>query len=29
MRLPGGQAEPDWEPPRIDNDVDLDCEPAA
>ena len=29
MRLPGGQAEPDWEPPRVDDDVDLGCEPAA
>jgi len=29
MRLPGGQAEPDWEALRIDDDVDLGREPAA
>ena len=29
MRLPGGRAEPDWEPLRIDDDVDLGREPAA
>ena len=29
MRLAGGQAEPDREPLRIDDDVDLGREPAA
>ena len=29
MRLPGGQAEPDREPLRVDDDVDLGREPAA
>ena len=29
MRLPSGQAEPDREALRIDNDVDLRREPAA
>jgi hypothetical protein len=29
MRLPGGQAEPDREALRIDDDVDLGLEPAA
>ena len=29
VRLPGGQAEPDREPLRIDDDVDLGREPAA
>jgi hypothetical protein len=29
MGLPGGQAEPDREPLRIDNDVDFGSEPAA
>ena len=29
MRLPGGQAEPDREPLRVDDDVDLCREPGA
>ena len=29
VRLPGGQAEPDWEALRVDDDVDLGREPAA
>lgn len=29
MRLPCGQTEPDREPLRIDDDVDLGCEPAS
>jgi hypothetical protein len=29
MRLPGGQAEPDREALRVDDDVDLCREPAA
>jgi hypothetical protein len=29
MRLSGGQAEPDGEPLRIDDDMDLGREPAA
>ena len=29
VRLPGGQAEPDWEALRVNDDVDLCCEPAA
>jgi len=29
MRLPGGQAEPDREALRVDDDVDLGREPAA
>lgn len=29
MRLPGGQAEPDWEALRVDDDVDFGREPAA
>ena len=29
MRLPGGQAEPDRQPLRIDDDVDLGREPTA
>ena len=29
VRLPGGQAEPDREALRVDNDVDLRREPAA
>jgi hypothetical protein len=29
VRLPGGQAKPDWEALRIDDDVDLGREPAA
>ena len=29
MRLPGGQAEPDRETLRVDDDVDLGREPAA
>lgn len=29
MRLTSGQAEPDREAMRVDDDVDLGCEPAA
>lgn len=29
MGLPGGQAEPDREPLRINDGVDLGCEPAS
>ena len=29
MRMPCGQAEPDREPLRVDDDVDLRREPAA
>jgi hypothetical protein len=29
MRLTGGQAEPDREPLRVDDDVDFGREPAA